>query len=162
VADTAEVAETAYVGPHAMVLDQARVLDNAVIEDYVIAYGDVVFKDNARAFGKLAVKKGVHSGNSRMYIRNEPKWSGQEVRPEDDTDAPQKRLGPLTGTAAFQANYECFQPEGARLLHSRDRHGLDQALIRPRPPRRNRVQAIRGACRVPCALVGIDAWEGHA
>jgi len=124
VADSAEVAETAYVGPHAMVLDKAKVLDNAVIEDYVIAYGDVVFKDNARAFGKLAIEKGVHSGNSRMYIRNESKWSTQGVNPEDDTDAPQRRLGPLTGTAAFQANYECFRPETVLLEdHYNERSG---------------------------------------
>jgi hypothetical protein len=44
--------------------------------------------------------------------------------------------------------------QGARLLHSRDRHGLDQALIRPRPPQRGRLQAIRGACRVPGTFVG--------
>jgi hypothetical protein len=124
VADSAEVAETAYVGRHAMVLDKAKVLDNAVIDDYVIAYGDVVFKDNARAFGKLAIEKGVHSGNSRIYIRNEPKWSAQGVNPEDDTDAPQRRLGPLTGTAAFQANYECFQQEAALLEdHYNERSG---------------------------------------
>jgi hypothetical protein len=124
VADTAEVAATAYVAPHAMVLDKAKVLDDAVLEDYVIAYGDVVFKDNARAFGKLAIEKGVHSGNSRMYIRNEPKWSAQGVNPEDDTDAPQRRLGPLTGTAAFQANYECFQSEAVLLEdHYNERSG---------------------------------------
>ena len=124
VADTADVAETAYVGRHAMVLDKARVLDNAAIEDYVIAYGDVVFKDNARAFGKLAIEKGVHSGHSRMYIRNESKWSGQGVSPEDDTDAPQKRLAQLTGTAAFQANYECFQSEAVLLEdHYNERSG---------------------------------------
>ena len=124
VADSAEVAETAYVGPHAMVLDTARVLDNAVLEDYVIAYGDVVFKDNARAFGKLAIEKGVHSGNARLYIRNEKKSSGQEVNPEEDTDAPQKRLAQLTGSAAFQANYECFQPETVLLEdHYNERSG---------------------------------------
>jgi len=124
VADTAEVAATAYVGPHAMVLDTAKVLDNAVIDDYVIAYGDVVFKDNARAFGKLAIKKGVHSGTARMYIRNERKWSSQEINPEDDTDAPQKRLAQLTGTAAFQANYECFQAESVLLEdHYNERSG---------------------------------------
>jgi hypothetical protein len=124
VADTAEVAATAYVGPHAMVLDTAKVLDNAAIEDYVIAYGDVVFKDNARAFGKLAIEKGVHGGNSRMYIRNEQKWSGQEISPEEDSDAPQKRLAQLTGSAAFQANYECFQSEAVLLEdHYNERSG---------------------------------------
>ena len=124
VADSAQVAATAYVGPHAMVLDKAKVLDNAVIDDYVIAYGDVVFKDNARAFGKLAIEKGLHSGNARLYIRNENKSSAQKVNPEDDTDAPQRRLGPLTGTAAFQANYECFQPEAVLLEdHYNERSG---------------------------------------
>ncbi|MDP6630584.1 MAG: DUF6055 domain-containing protein [Kiritimatiellia bacterium] len=124
VADTAEVAATAYVAPHAMVLDNAKVLDNAVIDDYVIVYGDVVFKDNARAFGKVAIEKGVHSGNSRMYIRNEKKWSGQGVNPEEDSDAPQKRLAQLTGSAAFQANYECFQPETVLLEdHYNERSG---------------------------------------
>ena len=130
VADSAEVAATAYVAPHAMVLDTAKVLDNAVIDDYVIAYGDVVFKDKARAFGKLAIEKGVHSGNSRMYIRNEPKSSAQGVDPADDTDAPQRRLGPLTGTAAFQANYECFQPEAVLLEdHYNERTGLKEGHV---------------------------------
>jgi hypothetical protein len=124
VADSAEVAATAYVAPHAMVLDTAKVLDNAVVDDYVIAYGDVVFKDNARVFGKLAIKKGVHSGNSRMYIRNETRTSAQQISPEDDSDAPQRRLGPLTGSAAFQANYECFQPEAVLLEdHYNERTG---------------------------------------
>ena len=124
VADTAEVAATAYVGPHAMVLDQAKVLDNAVIEDYVIVYGDAVFKNNARAFGKLAIEKGLHSRNARLYIRNENKSSLQGVNPEDDTDRPQKRLAQLTGTAAFQANYECFQPEAVLLEdHYNERSG---------------------------------------
>ncbi|MDP6526625.1 MAG: hypothetical protein QGH15_20620 [Kiritimatiellia bacterium] len=59
-----------------------------------------------------------------MYIRNEKKWSGQEVNPEEDTDAPQKRLAQLTGTAAFQANYECFQPETVLLEdHYNERSG---------------------------------------
>ncbi|MFC1601086.1 DUF6055 domain-containing protein [Candidatus Sumerlaeota bacterium] len=130
VADTAEIAATAYVAPHAMVLDTAKVLDNAVIDDYVIAYGDVVFKDNARAFGKLAIEKGVHSGNSRMYIRNEERSSAQGVSPEDDSDAPQRRLGPLTGTAAFQANYECFQPEAVLLEdHYNERTGRPEGGV---------------------------------
>ena len=124
VADTAEVAATAYVGPHAMVLDTAKVLDNAVIEDYVIVYGDAVFKDNARGYGKLAIENGVHSAAARMYIRNERKWSAQQVNPENDTNAPQKRLAQLTGTAAFQANYECFQPEAVLLEdHYNERSG---------------------------------------
>ena len=124
VAESAEVAATAYVGPHAMVLDTAKVLDNAVIEDYVIVYGDAVFKDNARAFGKLAIEKGLHSGTARLYIRNEPKWSSQGINPEDDTETPQKRLAQLTGTAAFQANYECFQPEAVLLEdHYNERSG---------------------------------------
>ncbi len=130
VADSAEVAATAYVGPHAMVLDTAKVLDNAVIDDYVIAYGDVVFKDKARAFGKLAIMKGVHSGNSRMYIRNEERSSVQGVSPEDDSDAPQRRLGPLTGTADFQANYECFQPESVLLEdHYNERTGRPEGGV---------------------------------
>ena len=124
VADTAEVAATAYVGPHAMVLDTAKVLDHAVIEDYVIVYGDAVFKDQARAFGKLTIKKGVHSGTARLYIRNEQKNTTQGISPEEDTDAPQRRLAQLTGTAAFQANYECFQPEAVLLEdHYNERSG---------------------------------------
>ena len=130
VADTAEVAATAYVAPHAMVLDTAKVLDNAVLDDYVIAYGDVVFKDNARVFGKLAIKKGVHSGNSRMYIRNETRSSAQGVNPEDDSDAPQRRLGPLTGSAHFQANYECFQAEAVLLEdHYNERTGRPEGGV---------------------------------
>ncbi|MBW8016199.1 MAG: hypothetical protein FVQ82_08435 [Planctomycetes bacterium] len=130
VADTAEVALAAYVAPHAMVLDTAKVLDNAVIDDYVIAYGDVVFKDNARAFGKLAIEKGVHSGTARLYIRNEERSSAQGVTPADDTDAPQRRLGPLTGTASFQANYECFQPEAVLLEdHYNERTGRPEGGV---------------------------------
>ena len=59
-----------------------------------------------------------------MYIRNEPKWSSQGINPEDDTETPQKRLAQLTGTAAFQANYECFQPEAVLLEdHYNERSG---------------------------------------
>ena len=47
-----------------------------------------------------------------------------QVNPEDDTDAPQKRLAQLTGTAAFQASYECFQPEAVLLEdHDNERSG---------------------------------------
>lgn len=113
VADTATVAATAYVGPNTMVLDEAKVLDDAVIEDFVIVYGNAVFKDNARAYGKLAVEKGVFSKDARMYIRNEAKWStqtqGEKMSP--DCDAPQKRTAQLTKAPPIQANFDIVQAE---------------------------------------------------
>jgi hypothetical protein len=116
VADTATVDETAYVGPNAMVLDQAKVLDDAVIEDYVIVYEDAVFKDNARAYGKLAVKKGVFSKDARAYRRTDlvvdlkkPKTLGYNI------DAPQKRYAQLIGAPPIQANFDMFRPEATLL-----------------------------------------------
>jgi len=124
VADTATVDETAYVGPHAMVLDEAKVLDDAVIEDYVIVYGNSIFKDNARAYGKLAVEKGVFSKDARMYIRNEPKWSTQKVTVPADSDAPQKRYAQLMKAPPMQANFDIVQAETSLLEdHFNERSG---------------------------------------
>ncbi|MDP6630272.1 MAG: DUF6055 domain-containing protein [Kiritimatiellia bacterium] len=124
VADTATVADTAYVGPNAMVLDEAKVLDDAVIEDSVIVYGNAIFKDSARAYGKLAVEKGVFSKDARMYIRNEPKWSTQKVTISPDSDAPQKRYAQLMKAPPLQANFDIVQPESSLLEdHFNERSG---------------------------------------
>jgi len=143
VADTATVDESAYVGPNAMVLDEARVLDDAVIEDYVIVYGNAAFKDNARAYGKLAVAKGVFSKDARAYRRTDlipdlkrPKTLG------DNIDAPQKRYAQLLKAPPIQANYDLFQPEATLLedhfnerlgsifgAHTGDRLFFDGVLI---------------------------------
>ncbi len=124
VADTATVDETAYVGPHAMVLDEAKVLDDAVIEDYVIVYGKTIFRDNARAYGKLAVEEGVFRKDARMYIRNEPKWSTQKVTVSPDSDAPQKRNAQLMKAPPMQANFDIVQAEMSLLEdHFNERSG---------------------------------------
>jgi len=124
VAETATVDDTAYVGPNAMVLDEAKVLDDAVIEGFVIVYGDAIFRDNARAYGKLAVERGVFSKDARMYIRNERKWSTQKVTVSPDSDAPQKRNAQLMKAPPMQANFDIVQAETSLLEdHFNERSG---------------------------------------
>ncbi len=78
VAETANVAETAYVGLRCVVLDNASVLgfsrisgisivkDSTIISGMSMIYGDSVITDNAEVSGKALVYNSEISGNSRI------------------------------------------------------------------------------------------------
>ncbi|MDP6522579.1 MAG: DUF6055 domain-containing protein [Kiritimatiellia bacterium] len=85
VADTAEVADTAYVGPGAMVMGKAQVRDHAIIEDLAFVGGGAVISEHARVSGRAAIEG---SAKVKGYTRTWTADSGATV-----TDPLPLRLG---------------------------------------------------------------------
>ena len=74
VADTAEVASTAYIGKNAQVYNFARVIDHASVDDEAEVYGNAHISGNARVYGNATATGNVQVrddaqvyGNARLH-----------------------------------------------------------------------------------------------
>jgi hypothetical protein len=131
VADSAQVAATAYVGPDAMVLGNAQVLDRAIVEDYAVVAGNAVLSDHARVSGGALVKEKARlNGYSRT-------WS--VIGGLEAASSLPKRLGAdKLHKYGLWANYAMDRQENTLLEDwYRFPHGADRRYGRPLGPNLN-------------------------
>lgn len=66
VADTAQVARTAFVGPDAVILDEAKVEGDAIIDGHATIQGKAVIRDEARVLGPALIENAMISDHATV------------------------------------------------------------------------------------------------